>query len=87
MMKEDILMMGGGDASVQQQYLDTVRRSELLEPEKALLVAILEDAIHTYRKYKKPEIQWGNSDSAKLKRGSWRPATNGFSHLTMSVSC
>jgi hypothetical protein len=51
-MKENILMMIGGDASVQQQYLDTVRRSEPLEPEKALLVAILEDAIHTYRKYR-----------------------------------
>ena len=51
-MKENILMMIGGDASVQQQYLDTVRRSEHLEPEKALLVAILEDAIHTYRKYR-----------------------------------
>ena len=51
-MKENILMMIGADASVQQQYLDTVRRSEHLEPEKALLVAILEDAIHTYRKYR-----------------------------------
>jgi hypothetical protein len=51
-MKENLLMMIGADASVQQQYLDTVRRSEHLEPEKALLVAILEDAIHTYRKYR-----------------------------------
>jgi hypothetical protein len=51
-MKENILTMIGGDASVQQQYLDSVRRSEHLEPEKALLVAILEDAIHTYRKYR-----------------------------------
>jgi hypothetical protein len=51
-MKENILMMLGADASVQQQYLDTVRRSEHLEPEKALLVALLEDAIHTYRKYR-----------------------------------
>ena len=51
-MKENILMMMGGDASVQQRYLDTLRRSEHWEPEKALLVAILEDAIHTYRKYR-----------------------------------
>jgi hypothetical protein len=51
-MKENILMMIGADAAVQQQYLDTVRRSEHLEPEKALLVALLEDAIHTYRKYR-----------------------------------
>jgi hypothetical protein len=52
MMTENILMMIGADASVQQQYLDTVRRSEHLEPEKALLVALLDDAIHTYRKYR-----------------------------------
>jgi len=52
-MKENILMMIGADASVQQQYLDTVRRSEHLEPEKVLLVALLEDAIHDYRKYRR----------------------------------
>lgn len=42
----------GTDSSVAAQYLDTFRRSEPLEPEKALLVAILEDAIDTYRKYR-----------------------------------
>ena len=33
------------------QYLATFRRSELLEPEKTLLAAILEDAVQEYRKY------------------------------------
>jgi hypothetical protein len=51
--------MIGGNASVQQQYLDTVRRSEHLEPEKALLVAVLEDAIHAYRKYQKARDRVG----------------------------
>ena len=35
-----------GDNSEAQQYLDTFRRAEYLEPEKALIAAILEDAIH-----------------------------------------
>jgi len=52
-MKENILTMSGVDAWPQQQYLDTVRRSEHLEPEKNLLVAILTDAVHDYRKYAK----------------------------------
>jgi len=40
-----------GDNSDAQQCLDTFRRSEYFEPETALIAAILEDAIHDYRKY------------------------------------
>jgi hypothetical protein len=40
-----------GDTSMVQQYLDTLRRSEHIEPEKSLLAAILEDAVQEYRKY------------------------------------
>jgi hypothetical protein len=50
-MAENMYTIAGGDTSMGQQYLDTFRRSEHLEPEKALLAAILEDAVHTYRKY------------------------------------
>ncbi len=32
------------------EYFATFRRSEYLEPEKILLLALLEDAIHCYRK-------------------------------------
>jgi hypothetical protein len=39
------------DTSLVQQYLDTFRRSEHLEPEKSLLAALLEDAVQEYRKY------------------------------------
>lgn len=42
-----------GDTSTAQQYLDTFRRTEHLEPEKALIAAILEDAIHEHRKYRR----------------------------------
>jgi hypothetical protein len=40
-----------GDTSAAETFFDTLRRSEHLQPEKDLLLAILEDAIHTYRKY------------------------------------
>jgi hypothetical protein len=40
------------DSSESQQFLDTFRRSEYLQPETALIAAILEDAIHDYRKYR-----------------------------------
>lgn len=50
-MAENIFMSPGGDTLATQQYLDTFRRSEHLEPERALLAAILEDAVHSYRKY------------------------------------
>jgi hypothetical protein len=42
-----------GDTSMVEQYLDTFRRSEHLEPEKSLLAAILEDAVQEYRKYRR----------------------------------
>jgi len=50
-MQENALSIIGSDASTQQQYFDAMQRSEHLEPEKALLQAILEDAVHCYRKY------------------------------------
>ena len=52
MMENNLTHIGGADTSVQQQYLDTTRRGEPLEPEKALLLALLDDAIHTYRKFR-----------------------------------
>lgn len=66
-MKENILMMIGADASVQQQYLDTVRRSDHLEPEKVLLLAVLEDAIHAYRKYQKARDRVGKQRFREAK--------------------
>ena len=41
-----------GDSTEAERYLDTFRRSEYVEPEKALIAAILEDAIHQYHKYR-----------------------------------
>jgi len=50
-MAENIFTTTSGDTSTAQQYLETFRRSEHLEPEKALIAAILEDAVHEYCKY------------------------------------
>ena len=58
-MAENIFMSPSGDTSRTQQYLDTFRRSEHLEPEKALLAAILEDAVHSYRKYSQARDRQG----------------------------
>ena len=40
------------DNSETQQFFNTFRRSEYLQPETALIAAVLEDAIHDYRKYR-----------------------------------
>lgn len=50
-MKEKILALLGSEAAVAEQFFDTLRRSEHLEPEKALLLAILQDAIDSFQKY------------------------------------
>ena len=50
-MDDRPIAMIGNDTGAQQRYFDTFRRSEHLEPEKTLLLAILEDAIHCYRKF------------------------------------
>jgi hypothetical protein len=40
------------DSSETEQFFASFRRSEYLQPETALIAAILEDAIHDYRKYR-----------------------------------
>jgi len=50
------------DSSETQQFFHTFQRSEYLQPETALSAAILEDAIHDYRKYR------GARDSAGKER-------------------
>ncbi len=50
-MNDTVVSILGADAGSQQRYLDTFQRSEFLTPEKSLLSAILDDAIHVYRKY------------------------------------
>jgi hypothetical protein len=51
-MAESFQSIMSGDTSLADQFFATLRRSEHLEPEKDLLMAILQDAIHDYRKYR-----------------------------------
>ena len=51
-MGEAIFAIVDNDSDAQRRYFDTYRRSEHLEPEKVLLLAILEDAIHLFQKYR-----------------------------------
>src|SRR6266545_7824660 len=60
-MAENNFTITTGDTSMVQQYLDTFRRSEHLEPEKSLLAAILEDAVQEYRKYSRAHDPNGKS--------------------------
>jgi hypothetical protein len=50
-MVENLQQSMTGDTSATEKYFETLRRSEHLEPEQDLLLAILQDAIDTYRKY------------------------------------
>jgi hypothetical protein len=52
MMAESFQRTMVGETSDTEKYIDTLRRSEHLQPEKDLLLAILHDAIDTYRKYR-----------------------------------
>lgn len=50
-MRDNPVAGFGNDDSNAELYLQTVRRSEHIEPEKALLIALLEDAVQSYRKF------------------------------------
>ena len=58
-MKENVQGLLGSDSVAAHQYFDTVRRSEHLESEQALLLAILDDAIHCFRKYRAAKDRLG----------------------------
>jgi hypothetical protein len=50
-MEERVSSLFQPDTLLPDQYLDTFRRKLYLEPEKKLMLAILEDAIACYQKY------------------------------------
>ncbi|MGH7796300.1 MAG: hypothetical protein ACREQ2_15630 [Candidatus Binatia bacterium] len=58
-MNENIQALLGRDTAVTQQFFDTLRRGDPIEPERALLAALLQDAIHDYRKFKKARDREG----------------------------
>lgn len=50
-MEERVTSLFQPDTLLPEQYLDTFRRKLQLDPEKKLMLAILEDAIACYQKY------------------------------------
>jgi len=50
-MEERVTSLFQPDTLLPEQYLDTFRRKSHLEPEKKLMLAVLEDAIACYQKY------------------------------------
>jgi len=50
-MEERVTSLFQPDTLLPDQYLDTFRRKLYLEPEKKLMLAILEDAIACFQKY------------------------------------
>jgi hypothetical protein len=48
----EIFVNSSDDIAAGDKYAETLRRTEHLLPEKDLLLAILQDAIDTYRKYR-----------------------------------
>ena len=75
-MAENIFTSTTGDTSMVQQYLNTVRRSEHLEPEKSLLAAILEDAVQEYRKYSRAHDANGKSRFREAEKWIMRGAND-----------
>lgn len=50
-MSEHLRPLVGNDGGAAEGYYDTYKRSEHLEPERLLLLAILQDAIYCFRRY------------------------------------
>ncbi len=50
-MNDIEMILVGSDQTGRDQYLNTFRRSEFLEPEKALLAALLQDGIDCFQRY------------------------------------
>jgi hypothetical protein len=86
-MAESLQYMMGGDTSVTEQFFATLRRSEHLEPEKNLFIAILQDAFMIIASIAGLEIQRGGDTSEKRRSGSWQAVTTGFFLSIISANC
>lgn len=75
-MNVKLLAVSGTDSTLHYQYLSTLRRSEHFEPEKALLRAILEDAIHCYRKYQTAQSRSGRDRFHEAEAWIMRSSNN-----------
>lgn len=60
-MKENVFSLLGSDVLASEQFAETFRRREYLEPEKALLLAVLEDAVDCFLEYHAAEDRIGKA--------------------------
>lgn len=60
-MEESIKNIRQADISIDGVYAGTHARVEALGPERALLLAVLEDAIHCFRKYRTARTRAGKN--------------------------
>ena len=67
-MNENLVGLIGNDTAAAEQYFETFRRSEHLEPEKMLLLAVLQDAIHCYRKFSAARDRLGREQFHEAER-------------------
>lgn len=76
-MEERVTSLFQPDTLLPEQYLETFRRKFHLEPEKKLLLAVLEDAIACYQKYVsardgKGKLLYQEAEEwIQEKRGDW----------------
>jgi hypothetical protein len=84
-MKENEVVLIGSDQTWREQYLSTFRRSEFLEPEKALLAALLQDAIDCFTNTPWRKTAKGANFFVKQSNGSWRMKISGCFHFAMSA--
>ena len=76
-MEERVSSLFQPDTLLPDQYLDTYRRKVHLEPEKKLMLAILEDAIACFQK-------WPKSPAANARLFSVIPAPRRPTSCSMS---
>ena len=72
------------ETSDTEKYIETLRRSEHLQPEKDLLLAILHDAIDTYRKYRGARDPEGKQQFLDAEEWIWEEGEDwvfSFQHI------
>jgi len=84
-MDERVASLFEPDTLVAAQYFGNLRRKTLLDPEKRLMLAILEDAINCYQDHLLSQLAERGRFSRKLRNGSWIRAVIGSFPLEISA--
>ncbi len=77
-MKEHSFNLFGSDAMLPEQFAETFRRSAQLEPEKALLLAVLEDAVTCFLKFHSAQDRIGKGRFHEAKEWIMQSGSDWF---------